>query len=200
MGWIVPGYFLTLRRIPLDSVYVQDAQALSAPMIASTYTDFGGGMKALYVFAYARSTNTTATFTPAALGLTGNVYVYNYFTGTGTIIPADSSFSDTVSTSGSYYIVVPIGQSGVGFLGDAGKFVSWGKKRFTQISDTGSVQATMTFASGENSLTAYGYAPTTPTITATDGTVGTVNYNSSTQLFSVAISPGTDGAATIAIS
>ena len=47
----------------------------------SAYTDFGGGMKALYVFAYARGTDSpaTASFTPASLGLPGSVYVYDYF-------------------------------------------------------------------------------------------------------------------------
>ena len=76
--------------VPVDAMYIQDAQATNQPMVASTYTDFGSGMKALYVFAYARATNTpaTASFTPASLGLTGSVYVYNYFTGTGTILPS----------------------------------------------------------------------------------------------------------------
>lgn len=184
--------------VPVDTMYLQDAQVLNTPMVASTYTDFGGGMKALYIFAYARGTNTTATFTPASLGLTGNVYVYNYFTGVGTVVQAGKSFSDTVST-GSYYIVVPIGQSGIGFLGDANKFVSLGKKRFTQVSDNGNVQATITFASGETSLTMYGYSPTPPNVTASDGTAGSVTYNSSTGLFRFAISPGSDGAATITI-
>ena len=182
--------------VPIDAVYFQDAQALSQPMVASTYTDFGGGMKALYVFSYARGTNTTASFTPASLGLPGSVYVYNYFTGTGMVVPAGGTFTDSVS-SGSYYIVVPIGQSGIGFLGDAGKFVSLGKKRISQLSDTGSVQATITFANGETSLTMYGYAPSPPNVTATDGTVGAVTYNSATGIFSYAVSPDPDGAATV---
>ena len=37
--------------VPIDAMYAQDAQTLLTPMVASTYTDFGGGMKALYVFA-----------------------------------------------------------------------------------------------------------------------------------------------------
>ena len=91
--------------VPVDSVYIQDAQSLNQPMVASTYTDFGGGMRGLYVFAYARGTNTpaTASFTPASLGLPGNAYVYNYFTGAGTVIPAGGTFTDTVST-GSYWL------------------------------------------------------------------------------------------------
>lgn len=187
--------------VPIDSTYLQDAQALNQPMVASTSTDFGSGMKALYVFAYARATNTpaTASFTPASLGLPGSVYVYNYFTGTGTVVPAGATFTDTVS-SGSYYIVVPIGPSGIGFLGDKGKFVPWGKKRISQLTDTGSVQAIITFVKGESSLTMYGYAPSQPNVTAIDGTVGTVTYNSATGIFSYPVAPGPDGAATVTMS
>ncbi len=184
--------------VPIDSMYIQDAQALNKPMVASTYTDFGSGMKALYAFAYARGTNTpaTASFTPATLGLPGSTYVYNYFTGTGAVVPAGGTFTDSVST-GSYYIVVPIGPSGIGFLGDAGKFVSWGKKRITQLTDAGSIRATISFATGETSLTMHGYAPSQPNVAATDGMVGAVTYNSSTGIFSYPVSPGADGAATV---
>lgn len=184
--------------VPVDGMYIQDAQGTNRPMVASTCTDFGNGMKALYVFAYARETNTpaTASFIPASLGLSGRVYVYNYVTGTGTVLPAGGTFTDTVS-SGSYYIVVPIGASGIGFLGDSGKFVSWGKKRISQVTDLGSIQATITFASGETSLTMYGYAPSQPNLTATDGTLGAVSYNGATGIFSYPVSPGSDGFAAV---
>jgi hypothetical protein len=185
--------------VPIDTMYAQDAQALKTPMVASTYTDFGEGMKDLYIFAYARGTNTTATFNPTSLGLTGNVFVYNYFTGSGTVVQAGNSFSDTVG-SGSYYIVAPVGPSGIGFLGDAGQFVSLGKKRITQLTDNGTVQATIAFARGETALTMHGYSPTAPTISAIDGSISTVNYNSSTDLFSFAVSPGSDGSAIVTIS
>ena len=167
-------------------------------MVASTSTDFGSGMKALYVFAYVRAAHTpaTASFTPASLGLPGSAYVYNYFTGTGTVLPIGGTFTDTVS-SGSYYIVVPIGPSGIGFIGDAGKFVSWGKKRISRLTNCGSVQATITFATGETSLTMYGYASSQQNITATDGTVSAVIYNRATGIFSYPVSPGPDAAATV---
>lgn len=187
--------------VPVDSSFIQDAQALNTPMVASTYTDFGGGMRALYAFAYARASHSlaAASFTPASLGLPGSVYVYNYFTGVGTVVPAGGTFTDTVS-SGSYYIVVPVGRSGIAFLGDAGKFVSLGKKRITQLTDTGSVQASVTFATGETSLTLYGDAPSRPHVTASDGSVGAVTYNSTTGLFSYPVTPGADGAATVTMS
>jgi hypothetical protein len=185
--------------LPIDDMYLQDAQGLTNPMVASTYTDFKGGMKELYVFTYARGSNTMATFSPAALGLSGKTYVYNYFTGSGTLVPAGSSFSATV-TSGSYYIVVPIGPSGIGFLGDAGKFVSLGKKRITQLSDNGSVQATISFAKSETAVTIHGYSPQSPVVIASNGSVGSVSYDSSTHIFSVPVSPGANYSATITIS
>jgi len=184
--------------VPVDAMYVQDAQVLNTPMVASTYTDFGAGMKTSYVFAYARGSNTTATFAPSSLGSGGNAYVYNYFTGSGSVVQAGNSYSDSVS-SGSYYIVAPIGPSGIAFLGDTGKFVSLGKKRISQLTDNGTVQATIAFASSETSLTMHGYSPTAPNATASDGTVSSVTYNASTQLFSFTVSPGSDSSATITL-
>jgi hypothetical protein len=72
-----------------------------------------------------------------------------------------------------------------------------GQKRISQLSESGSVQATITFASGESSLSMYGYAPSKPNVTATDGTVGAVTYNSATGIFSFPLSPGPDNQATV---
>ena len=114
------------------------------------------------------------------------------------MVEAGSSYTDTVQDA-AYYIVVPIGPSGIAFLGDAGKFVSLGQKRIPQLTDTGQVQATVTFARGETSLTLHGYAPSTPKVTASKGTAGTVTYNSATHLFTFVVSPDTDGSAMITV-
>jgi hypothetical protein len=90
-------------------------------------------------------------------------------------------------------------QQSIGFLGEAGKFVSLGKKRISQLSDNGSVQATIAFANSETFLTMRGYSPTIPNFTASDGITGSVTYNSATGLFSFAVSPGSDGSAIITI-
>src|SRR5690348_2495645 len=37
---------------PIDSVWLADAQNLDSPMIAAASTDFGGGLKANYIYAY----------------------------------------------------------------------------------------------------------------------------------------------------
>ncbi|MFC0542783.1 hypothetical protein [Kutzneria chonburiensis] len=185
--------------VPLDSVYPAVAQNSSAPMVAGTYTDHNG-LRDGYVFAYARNNGSQAVgFSPSNVGVAGDAYVYNYFTGTGKIVPAGGTFTDTVN-SGSYYVIAPVGQSGIAFLGDAGKFVSLGGKRISQLSDNGTVHATVAFASSEKSVTLHGYAPSAPQVTATDGSAGTVSYNASTHLFTVSVTPGGDHNAVIAVS
>ncbi len=185
--------------VPLDETYVAEAQGQKPPMVAAAYTPHGGLMDA-YVFAYSRRAHATqlATFTPASLGIAGSAYVYNYFTGTGTVLNPGQSFSARVG-SGSYFIVVPIGPSGIAFLGDAGKFVSLGAKRISSLSDDGTVQATVSFAPGEKRVILHGYAPTRPQVSAIDGLVGSLSYNARSHLFSVPVSPGAQMAATIEI-
>ena len=185
--------------VPLDSVYPAVAQNSSAPMVAGTYTDHNG-LRDGYVFAYARNNGSqSVSFSPNSVGVTGDAYVYNYFTGAGKVVPAGSTFTDTVN-SGSYYVVAPVAQSGIAFLGDAGKFVSLGGKRISQLSDNGTVHATVAFAASEKSVTLHGYAPSAPQVTATDGSAGAVSYNAATHLFTVSVTPGGDHNAVIAVS
>ena len=44
---------------PVDSVYISDAQGVDTPMVAATYSDFGG-MRANYIFAYTRASGCAA--------------------------------------------------------------------------------------------------------------------------------------------
>lgn len=185
--------------VPIDETYVAEAQGQKQPMVAAAYTHHTRLLDA-YVFAYSRSNAPqTATFTPARLGITGNAYVYNYFTGEGAVVDAGQSFSDSVDR-GSYYIVAPIGPSGIAFLGDAGKFVSLGVKRISRLTDTGTVQATVAFAPGEKVVRLHGYAPTCPQISATSGSIYAVSYNPSTHLFSFSVTAGAANVAIVRIS
>jgi hypothetical protein len=102
--------------------------------------------------------------------------------------------------NGSYYLVVPIGPSGIAFLGDAGKFVSLGHKRISQLSDNDTVQTTVTFAPGEGAVTLHGHAPARPKVRAATGTVSTVFYDPATGLFSFSASAGAEGTAVVSIS
>ncbi|MEU0533248.1 hypothetical protein [Amycolatopsis tolypomycina] len=185
--------------VPLDGVYPAIAANANAPMVAGTTSDHNG-LKGGYVFAYARNGGSQpVSFSPNSMGVAGSAYVYNYFAGAGRVVPAGGSYTDTVTANGSYYVVAPVGSSGIAFLGDTGKFASLGSKRIAQLSDNGSVQATVAFAASEQSVTVRGYAPAAPRVTASSGSAGAVRYDAGTHLFSVDVRPGADHTAAITV-
>jgi len=184
--------------VPGDHTYLAEAAGSRPPMVAWTYSDHGD-LRYGYVFSYARTEGSqAASFQPSALGITGRAYIQDYFAGTGTLVPAGGEYQETV-TSGSYWVVAPVGPSGIAFLGDAGKFVSLGAKRITSVSDSGTVQVTVAFAPGEGAVTLQGYAPAAPRVEAGPGTAGPVTYDRSTGIFSVEVSAGPAGSAAVTI-
>ena len=184
--------------VPLDQTYLGEAGGTMPPMVASAFTQHGP-LRAAYVFAYARGAQFTQTiaFTPTELGMAGSAYyVYDYFTRKGTLLRSGDRFTDLVS-GGSYYIVAPVGPSGIAFLGDTGKFVSLGRKRITQLADDGKVKATVAFADGEQAVTLHGYAEKPPRVEASDGSARLLFYDSSSHRFNFTVSPGTSRVASI---
>jgi hypothetical protein len=188
--------------LPLDDSYLNDAQGKNLPLVASTYTDHDG-LKAFYVFTYARqATNAAASFVPASLGVPGDAYVYDYFSHTGTVVSDGNSFAFTTTpaeatTGGSYFIVVPIGPSGIALLGDTNKYVSLGRKRISDLSDAGILHVTVQFAAGETNLTLAGYAPSAPFISAAAGAVNPVSYDPINHFFAVTVTPNASGTASL---
>jgi hypothetical protein len=184
--------------IPTDQTVLQDAQDLRAAMVASTYTDFGT-MKAAYVVAYPRGLDTTVSFQPSSLGMSGPVYVYDYLADTGQVMDAANQFSDLINGTYAYYVVTPIGPSGIGLLGDAEQLVPLGKQRISRVTDDGVLELAVAFAPGEIRRTIQGYSPEPPAVTAQTGTVGSVSYNAAMQRFRFSVSAGADGTATVDI-
>jgi len=182
--------------VPLDQTIINDSAGLAHPMVASTSTNFGA-ITAHYVAGYNRTSDLKLAFSPSTLGMTQPVYVYNYFTKAGKIAQPQDTFTDVIANGIAYYVVMPIGPSGMAFLGDTGNFVSLGRKRITALTDNGTIIASVAFASGESARSLFGYSPSAPVITATHGQVGTVNYNGSTGLFNVLVMPGSGATATI---
>ena len=147
----------------------------------------------------------TASFKPADYGISSNAYVYDYFAATGMVVNAGSTFNFTttmpdVTNGGSYFIAVPIGPSGIAFLGDTNKFVTRGKKRISSFSDTGLLRATVAFAARETNVTLCGYAPSNPFALALAGATNNMTYNSTTHIFTLSVSPGNSGTATVGLS
>jgi hypothetical protein len=184
--------------VPLDQTIINDSAGLTHPMVASTSTNFGA-ITAHYVAGYNRTSDLKLALSPSALGMTQPAYIYNYFTKAGKIVQPQDTFSDTIANGIAYYIVMPVGPSGMAFLGDTGHYVSLGKKRISALTDNGAIAASIAFASAESARSVFGYSPGKPVITAIHGSVGTVSYTNSTGLFYVSVMPGGDASATIQI-
>jgi len=145
-----------------------------APVIAFSYTEHAG-VRTAYVLAYERTQGAqgAVSFSPADLGIASRAYIYDYFHNTGEVVEAGQSFSTTVDYDGSYFVVAPVGSSGIAFLGDADKFVSCGKKRIEELSDTGGVlRVLVRFASGEKQVMLELHSPIRPTVMVEAGGAG----------------------------
>ena len=191
--------------VPTDQTYLNDALGSGLPMVASTYTDFSG-LRAYYIFTYARSsTITNGSFVPSSLGATGEVYLYNYFAGTGAVVNASSACSFSASPAniyngGSYFVIVPVGSSGIALLGDTNKFVTLGKKRIATLTDSGVLHATVAFGAGETNVWLSGYAPSMPYATVNNGSVSAANYASSSHWFTLSVPAGGGTSASVSLS
>ncbi|MBY8880095.1 CBM35 domain-containing protein [Actinacidiphila acidipaludis] len=139
-----------------------------------------------------------ASFTLTELGVNGRAYAYDYYGGTGTLVSPGGTVNATVG-DGTYWVVAPVGDSGIAFLGDAGKFVAHGAKRVEHLSDDGSVHATIAFAAGEGPVTLHGWAPRKPSVTASGGSVGAVAYDTASKHFTFTAAAGTGNRAVLTI-
>jgi hypothetical protein len=172
---------------PLDQTFIDQAKGLGNPLVASTYSDFGGA-RVSYVYAFTTGGSTTSSFSPATLGVAGQAYVYDFFARTGRLIDATESATKDLGKDGSgYWVVAPVGRSGIAFLGDEGKWVSLGKKRFSSVSDDGTLSVSLRFARGEGPVTLHGYAAKAPVASASKGKVGSVQYDASAKTFRVEV-------------
>lgn len=185
---------------PLDSSWVARSRNDNAPMVASTYTDHGG-FRTTYVFAYSRVSGAVSPISilPQSLGLTDAVYVYDYFAKTGSVVMPGAPYTALVDYNASYFVVSRIGPSGIAFLGDSGKFVSCGRKRIEQLSDDGTLHATVRFAAGESQVELHLYSEARPKLTVTTGRGGFPIFMGH-GLYRVTIAPDAHGIATIKLS
>jgi hypothetical protein len=181
---------------PVDSSYSSAAQGVDAPQVDDTYTDFGA-LRTHYVFAYTDGSNPQAQFLPSELGLTGQAYIYDYFSGQGHVVNPTDTVKAAVTNDSLYWVAAPIGPSGMAVLGDLAQFVPMGRKRVTDFTDNGAIHLTVAFAHGETSRTITGYAPRAPIAGALNGFASHVTYERTTGLFHVQVMPGSGGTATI---
>jgi hypothetical protein len=184
---------------PLDSVFVSDAASVDTPMLAQTWSDFGRGLRVHYVFAYSRGANKTVTIDPAALGITGAAYFYDYLNETGRVIDLNARYTFQLTDAAGYYVVMPIGSTGIAFLGDEDQFVTLGKNRIPSLRENDAVDATVSFGHGELTRTVFGYSAGLVNVTALTGRIRSSDYDYVTQMFTVKVSPAKSGSAHIRV-
>jgi hypothetical protein len=177
--------------VPLDQSYLAAVRDGGAPLIAGTFTDHGG-IKTEYLFAFNKTNAASGgiRFSPGELGYTNSVLVYDYFSGTGRRLGSGETFSATLGPgAAAFYIVAPIAENGIAFLGDRDQFVSTGKERIASIRERdGALEVKVIFAAGGESVTLHGYAPAAPRVSVSSGAAGPVEYDPGSGHFSVDIS------------
>jgi hypothetical protein len=176
----------------MDQSYVADAKNENAPLTASTYTD-RNGTKTEYIFAF-NGKNKPASevkFKLADFGLDGSAYVCDGFSGTARRLDAGAEFSAPLAENAdAFYVVAPVGKSGIAFLGDKDKFVGTGKQRIRSLQDeAGKLTAKVEFAASETAVVLHGYAAQSPKVTVQNGAADKVQYDSATGHFTVGIRP-----------
>jgi hypothetical protein len=168
---------------PLDSAYIDAANNRGSPIVASARTRHSGAVTS-YVFAFAQSSKErTAKISPAALGYGAPVFAYNYFSGKGVYLQSEQAVTFAVPDEGVYWVVVPVGRSGVGFLGDTDKFVPNGKARVRTLRNGEALVTRILFARGEERLRLSGFALAPPKVRARHGVVDNVVYDRRSRLF-----------------
>lgn len=177
--------------LPADEIYLAEANGLKPPMIAWTYTEHGS-RRTVYVFSYNRQDAPAEVgFVPSSFGLSGDLYVYDPRAHAARRVAAGERVTFALDKSATaFYVLAPVGRSGLAFLGDEGKFVSTGRKRISAIKETpGGLTATITFASGEKTVRLFGYAPRAPQVKAVAGTVSDSAYDAASGRFEFTVAP-----------
>lgn len=177
--------------VPADQMYVAEANGITTPMVAWTYTDHGP-IRTVYVFAF--SCNEKAgrvNIKPSAFGMRGNVVVYDTRGGAAMEINADRSAELSLGEHGTgYYVIAPVEESGIAFFGDKEQFVCDGRNRIPSLEECpGGLSAVVTFAVREKSVRLFGYSPYRPHEYAVSGKITRTKYDSATHLFELTVSP-----------
>jgi len=175
--------------IPIDAMY---SAAPGRPMIAAAHTDHGA-LRTSYVFSYSRRPEaTSAAFTPAEVGASGEVYVYDPRSQSARRLTAGEPFSFVLAANATaYFVVLPVTRTGIALVGDAGRFVPDGRKRIASLVDgERGLTLNATFAAQEKSLRLVGYAPQRPEVTAQVGSVDAVSFDRRTGRFELLVRPG----------
>ena len=170
---------------PIDASFIADARGSSAPMIAATHSG-----DEIEVFAYPRTSSQEQTMVSLReLGIHGPAYEWDWVRHTGRLIPAGGSFAMVFENGWSYAVVTPVGEDGIGLVGDEEKIVPLARQRFPEVTNAASADVRIAYAAGEDSATLTGYSARQPIVRALRGGIVSMSYAEGTHLFRVTVRP-----------
>jgi hypothetical protein len=105
------------------------------------------------------------------------------------MLDARAKFSaPLVRDAATFYVVAPVGKSGIAFLGDKNKFVGMGKQRIASLRDeAGKLTVGVVLAANEKSIVLHGYSASAPKATVLAGEDDDVQYDPVTHHFMVTV-------------
>jgi hypothetical protein len=106
----------------------------------------------------------------------------------------------SVDANGSYFVVVPVGPSGIALLGDTAKFVTLGKQRISHLEDDGALTATVEFGAGETSVRLDLYAPWPLSVTVNRGSARVVRTGSDRHSHGLLVASGGNPSVSVSVS
>jgi hypothetical protein len=171
--------------LPVDEDYLHAACHEHKPVQAFTYTDHSGLITGyLFAFDNAQQDDRELSFRPAALGMSGEVVVFNPLTKQSRIMDAGDDFKDRLPDEKyAYYIIAPVTSSHIAFLGDTDKIAATGRQRIAAISnENGVLQIKVSFAKGEPFVTLRGFS-----VSPVTADKGDISYHPEMHLFTLKV-------------
>ncbi len=215
---------------PLDRVYLADsladspadsqsnaqstAPAANHPAMLALADSRQPAARIAYLFAYPRTAaqpaaSATATeasetastrFTPAELGYTHPVFVYDWRTATGQTVAANSTAEIAFHDGWGYVVVSPILAHRFALIGDPQMIATAGKQRLSATSDaSGSLHLQLRFAPGETTQTLLLYAAQPPHPHTVTGHLAQSHYDAATHLLQLTLDSPAHGSAEITL-
>ena len=206
---------------PLDRVYLEDSFATARSSEAADTSASGpipaqrakpsGVMIALasthqpaarvsYLFAYPRTSEKSAKFTPAELGYGGRAFVYNWRTGKSAVLDAGTAFDLGLTDGWGYAVVAPVGQTGLALVGDPQMIATAGKQRMSARFDkSGALVLRVHFATDEPELSQLLYAERPPQLRILAGHLTGKHFDPSTGQLRLKLTPGPAGYAEVSL-
>ena len=178
--------------VPTDQSTIADATSRKACISAVTFTQTGQDRRignAAYLFSYNETTNDAPVLTrPCDIGFRDDVFIYDYFAGTGRRSRSTDSLPVVSAGGTAYVIVVPIDRNGLALIGDSGKFVTRGAQRIAALRHRpDGMTVSVLLARSESDLSLVGYASSRPTVSANSGTAVVEAYDATSGQFRLGI-------------